>query len=156
MARFDPARAAELIKAARADAGLTQRALAERVGLAQPSLAQMETGRRTPSAELLERVLEAADYRPSLPLAAHAKEIVAFAASRHLADVRVFGSTVRGEDHFDSDVDLLVRVEPGGDFFDIAALIAEAERLIGFPVDVVSETTRSPIADRIRAEAVPL
>lgn len=49
MTRFDPARASALIRAARADAGLTQRALAERVGLAQPSLAQMEAGTRSPS-----------------------------------------------------------------------------------------------------------
>lgn len=82
MGRFDTARAGELIRRARADAGLTQAELAGRAGLRQPSLAQMESGTRSASEEMLERVLRAADYRPSLALAEHAAAITASAARR--------------------------------------------------------------------------
>ncbi|MBW3070329.1 MULTISPECIES: helix-turn-helix transcriptional regulator [unclassified Actinomyces] len=55
MRRFDTNAAPELIRAARRDVGLTQTQLAERAGLRQPSLAQMESGRRPVSDEMLER-----------------------------------------------------------------------------------------------------
>ena len=156
MGRFDAAQAGDLIRRARLDAGLTQAELANRAGLRQPSLAQMESRKRNVSGEMLERVLQAADYRPSLPLAELADEISALAARRGLTNVRVFGSTVRGEDGFDSDIDLLVSPGPGADLFDIALFTDEVCRLTGFPVDVVADTSRSPVLDAAKAEAVPL
>lgn len=156
MARFPVDDAAALIRAARLDAGLTQAALAERAGLRQPSLAQMERGTRAVSEEMLERVLAAADYRPSIPLARHAGEIRAAAAARGLDDVRVFGSVVRGEDGFGSDVDLLVTPAPGADLLDVALFIDEAEALLGFPVDVVSDAALPETLAGLAAEAVPL
>lgn len=44
------------LRAAREDAGMTQRALAEAVGARQPHIAGIESGRRPVSAEMLERV----------------------------------------------------------------------------------------------------
>lgn len=156
MARFNTDAAPELIRAARLDAGLTQTQLAERAGLRQPSLAQMESGRRPVSSEMLERVLHAADYRPSIPLAAHADEIIASARAHRLSNPRVFGSAVRGEDTFDSDIDLLVTPEPGTDLFDVALFVIEVEGLTGFPVEVVADTKiPEPLEDAVR-EAVPL
>lgn len=156
MGRFDVSRASELIRAARVDATLTQAELARRAGLRQPSLAQMESGARGVSVEMLERVLRAADYRPSLPLADHAAEIVRMAAEHGLSNVRVFGSVLRGDDHVDSDIDLLVTVDPQVDLFDIALFTERVRRLTGFDVDVVSDAETAAIARSAGAEAIAL
>lgn len=156
MPRFDPRRAAELVRRAREDAGLTQAELAKRAHLSQPSIAQIERGTRKVSAEMLEHILSAADYRPSLPAEEYAAELRRVAERHGLSNVRVFGSTVRGEDGFHSDLDLLVTPAMGIDLFDIAAFIVEAERLTGFPVDVVADNGDPARVEAIAAEAVPL
>lgn len=155
MGRFNTEHAAALIRAARADAGLTQAAPAARAGLRQPSLAQMESGTRPVSDGVLERVLAAADYRPSVPLAEHAAEIRESAA-HGLDDVRVFGSVVRGEDGYGSDVDLLVTPRDGADLLDLAPFIDETEAVLGFPVDAVSDAELPEVLADVVAEAVPL
>ncbi|UOE45624.1 helix-turn-helix domain-containing protein [Agromyces larvae] len=158
MARFDPAEASVLIAAARADAGLTQAALAERVGISQPNLAAMERGSRIPSTAMLERVLEAADYRPSVALVLHREDVRAAATSRGLTDVRVFGSMVRGDDHFDSDIDLFVNGGAGAGLMSAGAFAAAVERLTGFPVDVIAEESaaKTSLGSTLLATAVPL
>lgn len=156
MARFDPDRAAELVRRAREDAGLTQAELAQRAGLRQPSVAQIERGTRKASGAMLGRILSAADYRPSLPLEAHAADLRKLAAAHGLSNLRVFGSTARGEDGFDSDIDLLVTPATDVDLFDVAAFVVEAERLTGFPVDVVTDTGDESRVAAIEREAVPL
>lgn len=156
MGRFDVTRAGELIRRARLDAGFTQAELARRAGLRQPSLAQMESGTRSVSDAMLERVLRAADYRPSLPLAEHAEAIVAAAEQRGLTNVRVFGSTARGEDGYESDIDLLVTAGPTTDLFDLALFTDEVRRLTGFPVDVIADNSRAPSLQDAELEAVPL
>ncbi len=52
-------RAADILRAARAHAGLTQRALAERAGVPQPTVAAIETGRQDPRYRTLERLIRA-------------------------------------------------------------------------------------------------
>ena len=156
MGRFSTEQPGELIRRARIDAGLTQSELARRAGVSQPSLAQMEGGTRAASDDMLERVLRAADYRPSLPLAAFADQITALAAQRKIERVRVFGSTVRGEDHFDSDIDLIVSTTSGHDLFDLALFAEEVRALTGFPVDVVTDSTDSPQVREALREAVAL
>lgn len=116
----------------------------------------MEAGTRNASDEMLERVLRAADYRPSLPLAEFADQISALAEVRGLRNVRVFGSTVSGEDGYDSDIDLLISPGPGTDLFDLALFAADAERLTGFPVDVVSDLGGGGLSREIASTAVPL
>ena len=70
-------------------------------------------------------------------------------------DVRVFGSVARGEADPTSDVDFLVRLEPGVTLLTHAAMVRELEELLGRKVDVVSERgLRSRIRDRILREAV--
>ena len=156
MVRFTFEDAGERIRRARLDAGLTQAELADRAALSQPSLAQMESGRRNPSPEMLERVLRAADYRPSLPLAEHADAIAAAAARRGLTNVRVFGSTVRGEDGYDSDIDLLVTPSPNSDLMDIALFANDVQQLTGFPADVMADTNNPAAVADIEREAIPL
>lgn len=52
-------RAADILRAARAHAGLTQRALAERAGVPQPTVAAIETGKQDPRFRTLERLIRA-------------------------------------------------------------------------------------------------
>jgi len=56
----------------------------------------------------------------------------------------VFGSFARGEEHQDSDVDVLVDLEPGRDLLDIVAIKQDLEALLGRRVDVVTERAVSP------------
>ena len=79
-------------------------------------------------------------------------------ANKHGAhSVKVFGSTARGDAGPDSDVDLLVEMEPGRGLLDQAALLLELRALIGRDVDVVTpEGLRSRIRERVLAEAVHL
>jgi predicted nucleotidyltransferase len=71
--------------------------------------------------------------------------------------VRVFGSVVRGEAGPDSDVDILVDLDPGRSLLDIVAIKQDLEDLLGCRVDVVTEAAISPyIRDRVLDEAVSL
>ena len=149
--------ASALVRAARLDAGLSQRALAERAGTRQANIAAIESGGRRISAALLETLLTAADYRPSLALEAAAADTIAAARRHGFSNVRAFGSVVRGQDTRESDIDLLV--DPPGTYrapFALGAFTAEVEILTGFPVDVVIDHGDSPYLRRIRREAVAL
>lgn len=153
--RFDPAHAAALVAAARADRQMSQTELARAAGMSQPNVAAIEAGRRTVSAEVLQRLLRAADYRPSIPLEKSADAIVAAGERYGIRDIRVFGSIAHGADHFASDIDLLARVDHGRGYFDIAMFQNVVEALTGFPVDVVVDDSARP-AFLDDAEVVPL
>jgi len=56
----------------------------------------------------------------------------------------VFGSFARGEECPDSDLDVLVDLEPGRDLLDIVAIKQDLEALLGRKVDVVTERAVSP------------
>ena len=67
------------------------------------------------------------------------------AAARHGAsDLRLFGSTARGEDRPDSDIDLVVHLGPGVGLFGLARLRRDLEELLGAPVDVVPDDGFKP------------
>jgi transcriptional regulator with XRE-family HTH domain len=53
---------ARVVRTARRRAGLSQRALADRAGVPQPSVARIESGASIPRADTLERILHAAGY----------------------------------------------------------------------------------------------
>lgn len=55
-------RVAEWVNGARRSAGLTQRQLAERSGVPQPTIARIESGKQMPRADTLDRLLEACDF----------------------------------------------------------------------------------------------
>ena len=50
------------VRAARQSRRLTQRELARRTGIAQPTIARIESGRENPRLETVERLLEACGY----------------------------------------------------------------------------------------------
>jgi uncharacterized protein len=85
------------------------------------------------------------------------EDILRIAASHGAHNVRIFGSVARGDARQDSDLDVLVDMEPGSSLFDIGALLTDLETLLGCNVDVVTERgLRQRIRDRVLREAVPL
>lgn len=90
-------------------------------------------------------------------LRARREEILAIAARRGAHNIRVFGSTARGEADEESDIDLLVELEPGRSLLDLGGLWWDLNQLLGRRVDVLTEKgLREGIRDRVLKEAVPL
>jgi predicted nucleotidyltransferase len=74
-----------------------------------------------------------------------------------VTNVRVFGSTARGTEGPESDIDLLVDVAPDVGLFGLARLEIALSELLGLPVDVVpASSLRDRIAEDVLNEAVPL
>jgi hypothetical protein len=85
------------------------------------------------------------------------EEILRLCAAYGARNLRVFGSVARGQADARSDVDFLVEMEQGRSLFDLGGLQYELERLLGRPVDVVTERgLKARIRDRVLREAVPL
>jgi predicted nucleotidyltransferase len=149
--------AAELIRRARLDIGMSQADLARAAGMQQPTISAYESGRKQPRAESLERVLRAARLRPSIPLALYADSIREAAARFHLSNVRVFGSALRGEDTEDSDIDLLVSVTNSASLFDLGGFALAVEDITSFAVDLLTDDqTDDEHFSHVRDQAVPL
>jgi hypothetical protein len=84
-------------------------------------------------------------------------EILAISARHGARNVRVFGSLARGDARPDSDIDLLVDLEPGRTLLDHVGLWQDLEELLGRRVDVVVEGgINRHVRERILAEARPL
>jgi predicted nucleotidyltransferase len=84
-------------------------------------------------------------------------EILRIAASHGARDVRVFGSLARGEAGPGSDIDILVKLDPGRSLLDIIAFKQDLEDFLGYEVDVVTEAAISPyIREEVLREAVSL
>ncbi len=90
-------------------------------------------------------------------LKAYREEILRIAAKYGAYNVRVFGSVARGEARPDSDVDLLVELEPQRTLLDQIALMQSLSELLGRKVDVTEpETLHESIRDKVLREAVVL
>lgn len=90
-------------------------------------------------------------------LQAQRNDILRIAARHGAHNVRVFGSVARGDARPDSDVDILVDMEPGRSLFDLGGLLYDLQTLLGVDVDVVTEKgLRSRIRAQVMQEAVPL
>jgi len=87
----------------------------------------------------------------------HRREILDAAARHGVRDVRVFGSIARGDDDENSDVDLLVDVEPGRTLLDVIGFEQDLQQLLRRHVEVLTDGGLSPyLQQRILAEAAPL
>jgi uncharacterized protein len=85
------------------------------------------------------------------------REILELAARHGARNVRVFGSIARGDRHEESDVDLLVDIDPGRSLLDVIALEQDLQQLLGRRVEVLTEGGLSPyLQQRILAEAASL
>ncbi len=143
---------AQLIRDARTAAGLTQAELAKRARTSQPAIAAYESGDKVPTVATLERLLGAAGVdltatrraEPQRTIALRRlvserrHEILEIARTHGASNVRVFGSVARGEETDESDIDLLVDMQPGTSLLDMSRLRRALSELLGVKVDLVS------------------
>jgi predicted nucleotidyltransferase len=88
---------------------------------------------------------------------AHREKIQEIATKHGAQNIRLFGSLARNEGRLDSDIDLLVCMQPGSSLLDIIAIKQDLEEILGRKVDVVTEDSVSPyIRDEILKEAINL
>jgi predicted nucleotidyltransferase/DNA-binding XRE family transcriptional regulator len=150
--------AAALIRDGRSSAGISQRELARLAGTSQPAIARYESGTSIPTLATLDRLLEACGRRvvlsaepagspggprtaasPRVRRVRERRDALLEASRSHGAhDVRVFGSIARRDDRPDSDVDLLVELEPGRTLLDLVAFGREASEILGIQVKVAT------------------
>ena len=90
-------------------------------------------------------------------LKAKREDILRVASRRGAYNVRIFGSVARGEAGPQSDVDVLVDLQPGRSLFDLGGLLMDLQDLLACKVDVVTEGgLHWYIRDQVLKEAVPL
>ena len=149
---------------------MSQAALAERAKTSQPAIARYEAGAASPSLGTLERILTASgsslvlratrrrrrSRQPSsgrrLALIRRLRSRLQAAAERHgVRDLRVFGSVARGDETPESDIDLLVDLDPERTLLDLIGFQQEAEGILGAGVDVASPRM---MKERVRARAL--
>jgi len=168
---------AALLREARLGAGLSQAELADRVGTSQPAINRYERGTVEPSISTLRRLLHACGMQLELELRPESavsgrpsserslrellqrqrKQVIELASRRGATNVRVFGSVARREDTEDSDIDLLVDLEPGHTILDLVGLRRELTEVLGVPVDVATvRMLKKNLRADVLAEAVPL
>ncbi len=84
-------------------------------------------------------------------------EILRIARMHGASNVRIFGSVARGHADENSDIDILVDLEPGRSLLDHAELLIELQQLLDRKVDVVTEKSLRPrIRERVLREAIAL
>ena len=90
-------------------------------------------------------------------LKAKRAEILEIANRHGASNVRIFGSVARGDAGRQSDIDVLVDLEPGRTLLDHTSLLIELNQLLGRKVDVVTAGGLRPrMRERVLQEAVPL
>ena len=72
------------------------------------------------------------------------EEILRIAAQHGAQNVRIFGSVARRQAGPESDVDLLVDLQPGRSLFDLGGLLMDLQHLLSCKVDVVTEKGLRP------------
>lgn len=83
--------------------------------------------------------------------------ILGLAAKHGAHNVRVCGSASRDEAGPQSDIDLLVDLEPGRSLMDLGGLLMDLQDVLGCKVDVVTEKgLHWYIRDKVLKEAVRL
>lgn len=168
--------AGRLLREARHAAGLTQAELARRAGVTQSVISAYESGRREPALSTLTRLVEATGAglqlqvlhqdreTRQLPLTSRGQAIqrsrqrLREVAAKHGAgNLRLFGSTARGEDRSDSDIDLVVHLEPWVGLIGLARLQRELEEILGARVDLVPDDGLKPeVRAAVERDAVAL
>jgi predicted nucleotidyltransferase len=88
-------------------------------------------------------------------LSSRRAEILGIASRCGISHLRVFGSFARGEDRPDSDIDLLVDLEPGRSLLDLIAAKQDIEDLLGRKVDIITARSLSPhVRDSVSRDAL--
>lgn len=95
--------------------------------------------------------------RPSEACWKHREAIRRIVASHGVANPRVFGSVLHGDDTEDSDLDLLVDANDRTTLFDIVTIERELRETLGVDVDIQTpESLSKRFRDAVLMEAVPL
>jgi len=95
--------------------------------------------------------------RPSEALEKNREAIRGVVARYRVANPRVFGSALHGDDRDDSDLDILVDALPGATLLDLGGLQIELEAMLGVKVDVKLAGDLSRFfRDEVLAEAAPV
>jgi predicted nucleotidyltransferase len=105
---------------------------------------------------MLLRLIAAARPRPSAVLQERLADVLSTVSRHKAGNVRVFGSVARGDDTYDSDVDLLVTFGDDATILDQSRIVIDLQDLLGCDVDVVSDATLGRRAASILSDAVPL
>lgn len=131
---------------AMAAAGMSQRQIAEAVGITQPAVSQQ-----------LKFAPELDSVHPEFLLEAAAPILSTLAAEHGYTRLAVFGSVARHQARPDSDIDLIVEAPAGTSSFDFIRFRQLIEQVLGREVDLVEYGGLKPkLDDDIRREAVPL
>lgn len=89
----------------------------------------------------------------------HSEDVLAALSRYRASNPRIFGSVARGDSGPDSDIDILVDLDPGGGnpLMRVAGMSEELSELLGVRVDVVcDELLRDRVSARAHSEAVAL
>jgi uncharacterized protein len=138
---------ARRLRTARVNAGLTQAQVAARVGLHRPAISEIEAGRRSVHSDELKRfshlycvpVAELLGARNSTESGIN--RMARIIAERFQPELIIlFGSHARGTAGPDSDVDLLVVMDPRGSRRQKAVEIGAALHEIPLPKDIIVTT----------------
>jgi len=79
------------------------------------------------------------------------QQILAIAKRRGAKNIRLFGSVSRHEARPDSDIDLLIDLEPERSLLDVGGLAMDLQQLLNHKVDIITEAGLRP---RIRADVL--
>jgi predicted nucleotidyltransferase len=95
--------------------------------------------------------------RPSIVLDMKRSAVREATGRFRTANLRVFGSVLRGTDQNGSDLDLLVDALPGATLFDLGGLQDELESLLGVHVDLLTPADLPPkFRAKVLMEAQPV
>ena len=126
--------------------GMSQRRIAEALGVSQPAVSQQ-----------LRFARELNTLHPQVLVDAAGPILKAMAADLGYSRLAVFGSVARGTATPDSDIDLIVESPPGTSSFEFLRFKQLIEQVLGREVDLVDYGGLKPkIDDDIQREAVLL
>lgn len=95
--------------------------------------------------------------KPSTALQANRAAIRSVVERYRACNARVFGSTLHGDDHEGSDLDILIDPTPSTTLMDIARIQVELENLLGVSVDVLTpKALPETLRVNVLAEAMPI
>ena len=127
-------------------AGLSQRQVAEALGLSQSAISQQ-----------LKHGPNLADISPEVLLEAASPVLRDLAEERGYSRLAVFGSVARNQAQPDSDIDLLVQAPPGTSSLEFLRFKSLLERVLGREIDLIDYGgLKAGIDDDIRREAMVL
>lgn len=126
--------------------GMSQRRIAEALGITQPAVSQQ-----------LKFAPQLDDFHPEVLLEAAAPILKAVAADHGYTRLAVFGSVARHQARQDSDIDLIVDAPEGTSSFELIRFKQRIEQVLGREIDLIDYGGLKPRRDDdILREAVLL